>query len=106
LKLTPECVVEHLDGSSNEAPAALADLLVGAARADLVVVGHVNVEHELAALRLQRAGRKRLAVARLVSADRNVGQLTRWLYCGPISKREGVRRSTSFWKSRAVLNEL
>lgn len=26
-------------------------------------------------------------------------------YCGPISNRDGNRRSTSFWKSYAVLND-
>jgi hypothetical protein len=62
---TPQRLVEDLDRSANERPAALADLLVRAAGTDLIVVGHIDIEDELAALRLERAGRERLAVAGL-----------------------------------------
>lgn len=62
---TPQRLVEDLDGRTDESPAALADLLVGAARADLVVVGHIDIEHQLAALGLQSASGECLAVSGL-----------------------------------------
>lgn len=49
---TSEANVEHLGRAGNEAPAAAAHSFVRAARTDLVVVSHINVEDELAPDRL------------------------------------------------------
>jgi len=65
--LTPQSLVEDPHCRPDKSPAALADLLVRAAGTNLVVVGHIDIEHELAALRLERAGRQRLAVPWLLS---------------------------------------
>jgi hypothetical protein len=63
--LTPQTLVQDLDRRPNESPAPLTDLLVCAASTDLVVVSHIDIEHEFAALRLKRASGKRLAVTGL-----------------------------------------
>lgn len=67
---TSQSFVEDLHSRSNETPAAFADLLVRAASTDLVIVGHIDIENELTALRLKRTCRERLAVARLVCQHR------------------------------------
>lgn len=47
-ELVPERTIEHTHGGGDERPTPPADACAGAASADGVVVGHVDVEHELA----------------------------------------------------------
>ena len=60
-----EGAVEDADGGGDEAPAAAADVGGGAAGAHGVVVGHVDVEDELAELRAEGGGADGLFVAGL-----------------------------------------
>ena len=52
-EVVPQGLVEDLDGEDHESPALVADGRARAARAHLVVVGHVDVEDELLLLRLE-----------------------------------------------------
>ena len=49
-ELLADGLVEDIHGDGDEVPAAVADVGAGAAGADLVVVGHVDIEDELAQL--------------------------------------------------------
>merc|ERR1711939_1083801 len=60
-KVVAERGVDHAHGHGDKLPAAPADTAARAARADLVVVGHVDVEHELAQDGPERRLEERLA---------------------------------------------
>jgi hypothetical protein len=60
--LTPQAVIEHFDCRCDKPPTSLADLLVGTARSNLVIVRHVDVKDELSPLRLQRSSGERLTI--------------------------------------------
>jgi len=62
--------VDDLDGHGDEGPAAGADAGAGAAGADLVVVGHVDVEDEFFRERAEGGGfAEGLAVSRVGGID-------------------------------------
>lgn len=65
LGLTSQSRIKNDCSSGDEAPAPLAHVPALAAGSDLVVIGHVNVEYELATLRDECCWTKRLLVARL-----------------------------------------
>ena len=56
-KVLPECPVQDLDGDGHEPPALVTDGGAFAARPHVVVVGHVNIEHELLFYSLKRVQR-------------------------------------------------
>ena len=64
--LVPDCRVYDLDGGGDEAPASPADVGAGAAGADGVIVGHVDIEDELALLGGEVAGSEEFTVAGLM----------------------------------------
>mmetsp|Transcript_25024 Transcript_25024/g.62547 ORF Transcript_25024/g.62547 Transcript_25024/m.62547 type:complete len:435 (+) Transcript_25024:215-1519(+) len=47
-KVVPQALIHNLDGNCHEGPALIADVGGGATRAHVVVVRHVDVEHQLA----------------------------------------------------------
>lgn len=62
-ELVAECAVEHAHGGGDVRPAASADVGAGAAGADGVIVGHVDVEDELAELGGEGGGADGLLVS-------------------------------------------
>jgi len=64
-KLTSQSRVQDSRSSSNEPPAPLAHVLVLTACSDLVVVGHVDIEDELASKRDEGGWTEGLLVSRL-----------------------------------------
>ena len=64
--LVPDCRVDDLYGGGDEAPASSADIGARAAGADGVVVGHIDIEDELAFLGCEVAGAEEFSVAGLV----------------------------------------
>jgi hypothetical protein len=63
---TSESRIENVGSGCDVAPTTLAHGLVRAARSDLVVVCHVDIEYQLSSLRLKGVWSKRLLVSRLL----------------------------------------
>ena len=62
-ELVPEGAVEHAHRGGDESPAASANVGAGAACTDRVVVGHVDIEDELAELGAEGSGADGLLVS-------------------------------------------
>lgn len=62
-ELIAECAIKDAYCSSDELPAAFADIGSGAACTDRVVVRHINVENELAQLRRECSGANSLLIS-------------------------------------------
>ena len=71
-KILPQRNIDDLDRHRDETPAPAADRRAGAARSDVVVVGHVDVEDELLGDRSEGGGwpAEGLAVTRIRRVDR------------------------------------
>ena len=68
-KVASKGLVQHRNGRSDESPAAFTDRTPRAARADRVIIRHVDIEHELSSNWLQFGGWKGFFIARLRPAD-------------------------------------
>jgi hypothetical protein len=110
ITLTSQAVIQDFDRRGDEPPTPLADLLVRAACSNLVIVRHIDIKDQLSPLRLQCSSSKGLPITWLLLSSIRAGMsqaiLTRAEYCGPISKRLGLRRISSFLKSSAAWKEL
>lgn len=65
---TAQRMVEHLYCSSNVAPTTNTNISTRAARSDLVVIRHIDIEHELSLLRPQCGSLHRLPISWLCIA--------------------------------------
>lgn len=60
---TSQCMIQHLDGSRDVTPALAANRSTRTTRSDLVVIGHVDIKHELTLFRAQGVGLEGFAIA-------------------------------------------
>ena len=107
-KIIAQDSVDDLSSHGDEGPTPLADLFVSTARSDRIVVCHVDIKDELSKQRLEGGFVERLLVLWLRRRsqhshnDQSKGLRTLPEYTGPISKRAGMRRQTSFLRSSAL----
>ena len=113
-KLVANRAVENVDCGGDENPASRADVGLGAATTDGIVICHIDVEHELT-LNWFEGGRPHgfliswLQTSRVCyrKPDRwEATRLTLALYTGPISNLVGLRVHTCFFSSSALGKEL